>query len=196
MLIVIVIIGILSITFIPKILHAQARTRNIKRTIDIQQLANGLSQYRSFEWLFPMSLKSLINKKIMISLPTDPNLPNMDEPCVWNQYSSIYRWTDVGRSTSWWYYNYANYDIEHVEQSFAYNGYMYYYSNNQWIAILQTRMEIDGTKNAHIEPAIGCGWIRANREEPTTMTHIQYVSEIGKNSPNEKWWFFVRPVFK
>jgi len=91
MLIVIVIIGILAAALVPRLQAVQSRSRNTKRKVDIQNIANGVNIYYADKVQFPLHLNLLLSG-IMTTVPQDP-MAATNEPCgyIHSNFTAYYQ---------------------------------------------------------------------------------------------------------
>lgn len=71
-LIVVVIIGVLATALIPKLQNSLARTRNSKRTTDINTIYQAMKLYSTDRGRFPSNTTGLVGNYLS-SLPADPS---------------------------------------------------------------------------------------------------------------------------
>lgn len=160
MLIVIVIIGILAVTLIPRLQLAQAKARNVARKADINQISVWVSMYKELEWAFPSNLWQVVSAWYIKSIPKDPRITSTD-PCngTWSPAWAV-------RQSSWFYF----YAWNHLSRVW-YNWYLYEHNNTHppYFARISARMEQDGSKNSHADVAYDCSWLSSARGVHTTI---------------------------
>ncbi len=90
-LIVIVIIGILTVSLLPRITWAQAKARNVARKADLNQVATALAAYNGDNGQYPDTLTELTDQSYLKSLPKDPGNKKACSSEDWNYNGYVYK---------------------------------------------------------------------------------------------------------